>query len=370
MLSKLVKRHDPSSFVPMVVSLGDAGPLGEDLKANGIPVEALGMRRGRPSLAALFHFRKILRQFRPGLIQSWMYHANLFSLVGTGFGRNAPLVWGIHHTNLQFGVDKPLTLLVGRACALGSHFGPARIVCCSNSTRRVHQSCGYAASRMLVIPNGFEIEIDGPNPETHSPLHAELGLPREARLVAHVGRFHPQKDHETFFRAAAIVARDYSDVHFVLCGAGVTWDNPEIVRMVEQAGVRGCVHLLGIRRDVAEILKASFLLASSSCSEAAPMVIGEAMSCGRPCVVTNVGDCAEIVGESGFVVSPKEPASLAAAIAKLLSASAEEIVRLGTAARQRIHENFELDAVVGKYEALYKAVVQDWRAVAQPTARR
>src|SRR5713226_391473 len=158
MLSNLVKRHDPDSFAPMVVSLRDIGPLGEHLKANGIPVEALGMRRGRPSLAALFHFRKILREFRPSLIQSWMYHANLFSFIGTGFGRSAPLVWGVHHSDLRFGVDKPLTLLVGRACALSSHFGPARIVCCSNSTRRVHESCGYAASRVLVIPNGFEID--------------------------------------------------------------------------------------------------------------------------------------------------------------------------------------------------------------------
>lgn len=365
MLSNLVKRHK-ASFAPMVVSLRETGPLGEDLIASGIPVESLGMRRGRPSLRAIFRFRKILRQFRPHLVQSWMYHANLFSLVGTGFGRSAPLIWGIHHSNLRLGIDKPLTLLVGRACALASHFGPARIVCCSNSTFRGHRASGYAASRMLVIPNGFEIATL--DLETHSRLHSELGLPPKSRIVAHIGRFHPQKDHETFFRAAGIVARHRSDAHFVLCGAGVTWDNPQIVRMVEEAGLRGHVHLLGIRRDVTQILAASFLVASSSCGEAFPMVVGEAMSVGRPCVVTDVGDCAEIVGDTGFVVSPKDPSGLAAAIIGLLSASDEEVLRMGSAARQRIRENFELDTIIGKYEALYESVVQDWRAVTHPKA--
>jgi glycosyltransferase involved in cell wall biosynthesis len=219
---------------------------------------------------------------------------------------------------------------------------------------------------MLVIPNGFEIDASGLG--THYPLHSELGLPPGTRLVAHVGRFHRQKDHDTFFRAAAIVARHRPDVDFVLCGAGVSWDNPEIVRMVEQADLRGHVHLLGIRRDVAEILKASFLVASSSCGEAFPMVVGEAMSVGRPCVVTDVGDCAEMVGETGFVVPARNPARLAASIIAILSASNEEILRMGSAARQRIHENFELGTIVGKYEALYKTVVQDWRAVAHPKA--
>ena len=370
MLFNLVTRHDPDSFTPMVVSLRDTGPLGEDLKARGIPVEALGMRRGWPSLAALFRFRTILRQFRPSLIQSWMYHANLFSLVGTGFGRSAAVIWGIHHSELPFEVNKALTLLVNRACALGSHFGLARIVCCSDSALRIHQSCGYAASKLLVIPNGFEIDspYDASDPGTHVPLHLELGLSRESRIIAHVGRFHPQKDHATFFRAAAIVARQCSDVHFVLCGDGVTWGNPELVGMVEQANLRDRVHLLGIRRDVRKIMQASFLVASSSCGEAFPMVIGEAMSQGRPCVVTDVGDSAAMVGETGFVVSPKDPVGLAAAIIRLLTASAVDIERMGSAAFQRIRENFQVDVVVGKYEALYRTVVQSWRAGAHPKA--
>jgi glycosyltransferase involved in cell wall biosynthesis len=218
----------------------------------------------------------------------------------------------------------------------------------------------------LVIPNGFE--IDPNRSPADSSLKAELGLPVEARIVANVGRFHRQKDHGTFFRATAIVGRDYPDVHFVLCGAGVSWDNPELVRMVEESGLRGRVHLLGVRRDIADILRASLLVASSSCGEAFPMVIGEAMSCGRPCVVTDVGDCAEIVGKAGSVVPPREPATLAAAIIKMLTFSEQEIQTLGNAARQRIHDNFELDAVVGKYESLYRTVVQEHRPVAQPKA--
>jgi glycosyltransferase involved in cell wall biosynthesis len=162
------------------------------------------------------------------------------------------------------------------------------------------------------------------------------------------------KDHASFFKAATILARNYQHVHFVLAGTCVDTSNVELTSLVEKSGVNGRTHLLGERADVVE-LTAGLDIASSSSSygEGFSNAVGEAMACGVPCVVTNVGDSGWIVGESGKVVSPGDPKALATAWAALIESGREERLRLGAKARERIVREFSLDRVTHLYEKLY-----------------
>jgi glycosyltransferase involved in cell wall biosynthesis len=233
-----------------------------------------------------------------------MYHANLVGALAVRMAGHVPVVWGIHHSALDPRVDKRRTMLVNRACAFLSRKLPARIVCCSEASLRIHKELGYAAEKLEVIPNGFDLERVKPDPTARVSVREELGIPADALTVGIAARFHPHKDHRNFVRAAARLHKQMPEIHFLLCGLGITWQNSQLVEWIEAAGVRDRFHLLGLRRDMPRLFAGMDIATTASRSEAFPIAIGEAMACGTPCVVTNVGDSALIVGETGSVVAP------------------------------------------------------------------
>jgi len=208
-----------------------------------------------------------------------------------------------------------------------------------------------------VIPNGFDTSLFVPDEGARSSIRKELALERDAPLVGLVARYHPQKDHSTFVRAAGILHTEMPWVRFILCGQGVTDDNGELVGMIEAADIRDTAFLLGRRADIPRI-QASLDIASSSASsgEGFPNIIGEAMSCGVPCVVTSVGDSAEIVGDCGTVIEPGDPEALAAGWKKVLGMNRADRSELSGRCRARIMKNFEIGAVTARYEVMYLGI--------------
>ncbi len=140
----------------------------------------------------------------------------------------------------------------------------------------------------------------------------------------------------------------------MLCGDAVHWENHELVGWIDAAGIRERCHLLGRREDIPRLNAALDLASSSSCGEGFPNVIGEAMACGVPCVVTDVGDSALIVGDTGRVVPPKNPEALAGAWRELIERGPEQRHQLGAAARCRVGKHYSLQAIVAQYEKLYE----------------
>jgi glycosyltransferase involved in cell wall biosynthesis len=173
-------------------------------------------------------------------------------------------------------------------------------------------------------------------------------------LVGHVARWHGQKDHPNLIKAVKLVIERYPNVHFVLCGDDINRDNKILSDMIEKEGVKYNVHLMGRRNDINTLMPQFDLYVSSSkAGEAFPMVLGEAMACEVPCVTTDVGDSAYIVGDTGFVVPPENPRALANSIICYISKKFEERERLKKRARERIENHFALDLVMEKYESIY-----------------
>lgn len=355
MLLKLVSRMDRSEFAPEVISLSGIGPIGEKMQAAGIPVRALGLRPSLPNPALLLRLTGWLKETQPQVVQTWLHHADLLGGLAARRAGRLPLAWNIRHSNLDPKTIKRQTILIGQACARLSHTLPQKIVCCSEAGREEHARLGYAPEKLLVIPNGFDLSAYRPSEEARAGLRQELGIPTDAPLIGLIGRYHPMKDHANFIQAAALLHHRRPDVHFLCCGEGVVPDNAELSRPIRQAELCGQFHLLGQRSDMPRI--AAALNIGTLCSlygEGFPNVIGEAMACGVPCVVTDVGDSVYIVGDTGRVIPQRDPKRLAAAWESLLNRSPEEVQQGARAARERVETHFALDAVVGRYQALYR----------------
>jgi glycosyltransferase involved in cell wall biosynthesis len=282
-----------------------------------------------------------------------MDHSNLIGGLAARMLPQTKVVWGIHHSHHVRSLTKRSTLMTVAACAKLSRRVPTRIVCCSEHAQKLYASSGFAADKMCVIPNGFDAELFRPDAEARLAVRKEIGLDSKAILIGLVARYDPLKDHANFIQAAGILNKEYPQVHFLLCGNGVDVNNAAMMSQIGALGITGRCHLLGQRRDVARIHAALDVATSSSISEAFPLAVGEAMSCGVPCVATDVGDSAMMIGKTGRIVPASDSQALAAAWAGILKMDVAARARLGNEARRRVRELFDLQAVVKRYEALY-----------------
>ena len=352
-LYNLLKGGLSSEFDSYVISLSNEGTIGPQIKALGVPVITLGMKAGRPTLAGILKLRKVIKEFQPDVIQGWMYHGNLAASLARLFASNKPaLAWNIRQSLYEIKKEKRLTRQVIKLNRFLSH-SVDTVLYNSQLSRQQHEAFGFSGSKGLVIPNGINCEQFSFSVNARKTVRKELAIPEFALVVGHVARFHPMKDHANFLQSAVKVLDDFPETHFLLSGRGVDNKNSDINKFIPDS-FRQQFHLLGERTDIAELMSAMDILCSSSWSEAFPNVLGEAMACGLPCVATNVGDSALIVGDCGIVVPPKDSDALACGIQSLMSLGSAERIKLGELASNRIKENFMLEVITQRYVDLYK----------------
>jgi glycosyltransferase involved in cell wall biosynthesis len=287
-----------------------------------------------------------------------MYHADLAGGLAALPLRGVPVAWNIRCGGLEPSIDKRGTIWISRLCAGLSHLLPARIVSCSHSGCEVHATAGYARKKMQVIPNGFDTEAYRPDRASRLEVREELGLDAGTLLIGSVGRFDRAKDHATLCQAAAKVCGGQPQVHVAMCGENVSPANTALTSRLTAAGIANRCHLLGRREDIPRVLAALDVFVSSSAVEGFPNAIGEAMACGVPCVVTDAGDSARLVADTGLVVPVRDPDALAASILKMIELGADGRTALGAMARRRVRDLFGIDQVARQYEQLYREMAE------------
>lgn len=355
MLFKLLERS--ADFRQgQVITLNSGGIMTKRIRELGVHVDCLGMRPGIPNPISLLRLIAMLRKEEPDVVSTWMYHADLLGGLA-GYFSGIPVVWGIRHSDLSSAGVKRSTRAVISACSLLSRKIPERIACCSYRARDAHIEAGYAADKFVILPNGFDLDQFKPDKEAQLSVRQELHLPSTCKLVGLVGRYDPAKNHEGFIQAAAAVAKSRADVHFLLAGIQVDKDNSVLQYWIREASLEGRVHALGLRDDIPRITAALDVAVSSSWGEAFPNVLGEAMSCEVPCVVTDVGDSAFIVDNTGIVVPAGDMQALADGIGQILDMPKAARQSLGAQARMRVAEQFEIGAVAQQYEVLFRQVM-------------
>lgn len=348
------------SVTHTVVSLTDGGIYAERLRVAGVDVRTLGMSRGRFSIGGFLTLRRLIKERQPDVVQTWMYHSDLLGGLAARSAGVKAISWGIRNSGAFLEKSSRSARIVLRLCARLSRRIPAAIVCCAQDAAERHKAVGYDGDRMVVINNGYDLARFSPDPLGRERLRKEWDVPADVPLIGCVARWDPLKDHENLLRAiAALEAEDKAgNMRCALIGRGMTADNQALSAIIEQFGLRSRIILVGPRDDIPAVMNALDVHVLSSRAEGFPNVVAEAMACGTPCVVTQVGDAARIVGDAGWVAPAERPGALAGAIGSALAAVAEYGRNtVGEHGRERVQSEFALDRMV-------KGYLQVWRKIA------
>ena len=349
MLYKLLTslRNEAVDF--LVVSLMNRGDITERIEALGVKVETLYLKQGqRPGLKTIKKLNKIMRVYNPDVVQGWMYHGNIAATIAVflcwPFRKKVKLFWNIRQTLYNLDSEKRQTrwlIVLGRWLS----FLPHGIIYNSSLSLKQHAAIGYSEKKNHMIPNGFDLEKFSSNKTNYQGFRKELGVSDNAILIGHISRLHPMKDHVTLLKAINRVAKEisnYEETHkvlFLLVGHNVTIDLSN----------NAAIHFLGERSDIPRIMSALDVLVSSSAwGEGFPNVIGEAMASEVPCVVTDVGDSAHIVGKYGKVCPVGDDRCIAESLLQFIKNEKQRKIA-GQQSRKRIKKYYSIDKIKKEY---------------------
>jgi glycosyltransferase involved in cell wall biosynthesis len=346
MLYKILSHMDAHAFTSEVISLTTLGPIGKQIQSLGIPVTTLGMHQHK--FRALGKLVKILKNKRPHLIQSWNHHSDLLALVSGWLVGTRTIFWNIRCSDvLEMGFPWLVKTLAWLSLL------PTGIIVNSQAGLNTHSKLGYRPKAWHVIGNGFDCEHFCPDTHKRETFRQRYHISNEAILIGMIARFDPMKDHPTFFQAANQLITT-QDIWFVLAGQGMHAENTKLQELIP-ARLHDRVILCGEDQAVDSIDAAlDMAVLCSYRTEGFPNAIGEAMSCGVPCIVTDVGDCRDLVGDTGIVISPRSPTALASAMSQLISEGREERQQRGQRSREKIMALYTLDKITKAYEELYR----------------
>lgn len=344
-LVQLVTRLDRTRWEPAVYCLSGPGALVEVLHSAEIPVTCLGAR-GRTDLGVILRLKRELRRFRPEIVQTFLFHANIA-------GRLAGRLAGIPHCVSGIRVAErrsrwPLWLdrVTNRLVATN--------VCVSRAVADFSiKIAQLPRAKVVVIPNGVEI---APFVKAERLDLTALGLPASARVIIAVGRLDPQKGLVHLLEAFPTLVARHDDVHLLLVGDGP--ERARLTRIVAEQGLTHRVHFAGWRPDVPRLLKSAYCLALPSLWEGMPNVVLEAMAASLPVVATSVEGVDELVvpNQTGLIVPPESSVDLSAALELLLSDS-DRARAMGQAGCKRVESQFSWDKAAASYAALYRQIL-------------
>ena len=333
--------HQKSVFRPVIISLMKEGALTERVRSMGVECHHLNFRRNHPDIFGMIKLIHLIRTLKPAVVQGWMYHGDLASFLALFFSgrrRCTKLIWGIRCSDMDLSQYRRALWWVIKTCVLLSRI-PDFIIANSQAGARVHKNLGYRPERMGVIHNGIDTSVFYPRPELREKMRLELGLPQDARVLFHVARVDPMKNHAGLLQAVS----EIQDVWLVMIGKG-TQDLPPQERVIA----------LGQRADVADLLQAGDgVISSSLYGEGFSNALSEGMACGLTPIATESGDSSIIVGETGWSIPTNYPAALKASIRAFCTLPEQELRRKGNAAYLRIMENFGLPVMARAYADLY-----------------
>lgn len=332
-----------------VVLFYSGGVYDVELAAAGVPVHFVGKRGRWDAIGFLVRLALILRRLRPVAIYSFLDLPNILSALlhpATGSPR---LIWSIRAAGMEMRHYDWLNRLIPRLEA-GLSRAAGVIVANSHAGSEWAVSRGFPATRMAVVENGIDTVRFHPDAKGRTEVRDDWKVSADQRLIGLVARLDTMKDHGNFLRACALLAARRDDLRFVCVGGGSSSCRAELEALTERLGIADRLIWAGARQDMRAVYCALDLACSSSAfGEGFSNAVGEGMACGVPCVVTDVGDSARIVGELGEVAPPRDADALAAALARMLD-RIEGNVDIGRQARARIVDEFSVDRMVSRTE--------------------
>ena len=332
-----------------IISLMSPEAYTRELESARIPLYSLGIRRKVFNPQIILRIAQIIRTYQPHIVHSHMVHANLLARAVSLIAQPNVLIC-TSHTTFEGGrhIDY-LCRVTDPLCDLTTHVSQVGL-------DRYIRNCIVPKNKIRYIPNGVDIEYFHPDLNIKKITREELGLQNIFLWLA-CGRFSPPKDYTNLLHAFAHTLKEKPDTLLIIVGDGPLRSYMET--LAEDLGLRDKIIFLGIRHDLPRLMNAADGYVMSSAWEGMPMVLLEASAVGLPIVATNVGDNANVVldGQSGILVPPKNSRALANAMVSIMNCSEDQRLRMGEISRQYIENNYSLDHVVDKWEALYRELL-------------
>jgi glycosyltransferase involved in cell wall biosynthesis len=343
-----------------VISMLATGQMIERFAAERIPVYTLGMRRGVPSLAAILRFWKLVNQIKPAIVHSHMVHANLFARV-LRFICPIPHLICTSHSMIEGSRWREVAYRVtDRLC-------DATTIISAAAARRFLQVRAVPPERLLVIPNGVELDKFEPNCEARERTRLELGVGQQFAWLV-VARLEPVKDHAGILRAFRELVSVRPDTTLLVAGDGPLMNDTQ--KLAQELSIVDQVRFLGRRQDVPQLMNAADAFVLGSEYEGLPLVLLEAAAVGLPIAATDVGGNPEVVydGLTGTLAAPNSPDTLARAMASIMAMTTEQRREMGAAGRKLVSAQYGMQQVVTVWENIYshllnKAQVADLRHI-------
>jgi glycosyltransferase involved in cell wall biosynthesis len=337
----------------------EGGALEADLAGTGVALRSLA-KRGRWDIPAfLGRLVRLVRCERPDVLYGFLVDSNVMAAAIKPLFPGLKVVWGVRASNMDLSRYDWLAKVMFRLGARLSRFADL-IVFNSAAGMRFHQEKGYPKEKSIVVANGTDVERFRPDTEARTRIREEWGVSRGQTLVGIVGRLDPMKDHPTFLRAAVLLAGEREDIVFAVVGGGPAEYRQTLQALSCELKLDGRVVWAGEKEDMPGVYNALDVAVSSSAfGEGTPNAVAEAMACGVPCVVTDVGDSAVLVGEKGIVVRPGDPAGLADGIKTALARVNVDGTRLRENVRRRIEAEFSMGSLIERTHAVLSALVPE-----------
>jgi glycosyltransferase involved in cell wall biosynthesis len=352
MLLKLLKYSDKRKYYHEVISLKDEGLIGEKIKAEGIKLHTLNINKYN-LLNSLIKARKLCSDF--DIVDTWLYHADLFGFVISKILLKKKLVWNIRHSNLDKDANSSVILKILKLNSILSEYVDS-ITYNSNKALENHVKIGYVDYKTEIIPNGFELNKFKFDLVSRNRLRKDLALNENEIVIITVGRWNIQKDYFTLFRALNELKQKNKYFKMIMVGTNLDDSNFDLETLIDQYKLKENILLLGRRSDIPALLSTSDIYVSSSLGESFSNAIGEAMACELYCVVTDVGDSKLILGNTGRVVPPKNFMSLSDSLLSYVDYLNRSDKGKNKSARERVIENYDISTVIKLFELNYEKV--------------
>lgn len=318
---------------------------------QGTPVKLLSLNKtGRWDMVGfLWRLGRVLREEQPDVIYSFMNTANILAVVMWPWLKNSRLVWGVRASNMDLSqYDWLSRWSYWFECRLARF--PSLIIANSFAGKEYAVVHGFPEDKITVIHNGIDTKRFHPDKSVGKRLRDKWRVADNHFLIGSVGRIDPMKGIPTFLHAAKIIKEKFSNVRFVWVGTGDATYEQAMHKLATEQELDDVLTWDGRHTDMVAVYNAFDIASSSSYGEGFPNVLGEAMACGVPCVVTDVGDSSLLVGNAGVVVPAKDSVALAVAWNKMMSLNSCEFRRLSDDARKRVVDKFGVRVLLNSTE--------------------
>ena len=342
-----------------VISLTNYGRYGEHLLKFKIPLITLNFKKNRLNLSKIYKLIKVIKKYKPDVIQSWMYHSDIITCLIKLFFPSIKVVWGIRNSVYR-AKESYVRYSISKICSYFSYIVPEAIISCSYQAMNEHIKLGYSKKKFRVVPNGVNLDKFFPKniPEFKNNLRENYSFDIKKISIGMVARYDKQKGLNILIKALNILQIKDIEFNCFLVGTNMNHDNKNLVSMINEYNLNSKIFLLGQKNDIDNIYNFLDLsILSSTSGEGFPNVLIESMACGTPCVTTNVGDSKFIVDNTGWIAEPGDYKILASLIEKAIEEfNQKEWSQRKADCRNRIKANFDLGKMIENFNNVWSKI--------------